>query len=121
MSDEHGQVAPGSPHFSPIEFRDKRTGQLKGPDPRLLEVLERIRALRPGPLRIISGYRSPETNKAVGGAPRSQHLYGRAADIPPGRATPAEAIRCGATGVGIKGQWAVHVDVRGGPCTTWTY
>lgn len=33
------------------------------------------------PITINSGYRSPEHNKKVGGASRSQHLYGKAADI----------------------------------------
>jgi len=34
-----------------------------------------------GPLRISSGYRCHRLNKAVGGAPNSQHLVGKAADI----------------------------------------
>ena len=33
------------------------------------------------PLRINSGYRCPELNKAVGGVPTSQHVKGEAADI----------------------------------------
>ena len=34
-----------------------------------------------GPIRITSGYRCPELNRAVGGASNSQHLRGEAADI----------------------------------------
>ena len=34
-----------------------------------------------GPIRINSGYRCPELNKAVGGAHNSQHMKGEAADI----------------------------------------
>ena len=34
-----------------------------------------------GPIRINSGYRCPELNRAVGGASNSQHLRGEAADI----------------------------------------
>lgn len=34
-----------------------------------------------GPLKINSGYRSPEVNKAVGGSNRSQHRYGKAVDF----------------------------------------
>jgi hypothetical protein len=34
-----------------------------------------------GPVRINSGYRSPQLNKKVGGAPTSNHLTGCAADI----------------------------------------
>lgn len=33
------------------------------------------------PITITSGYRTPAHNKAVGGASKSQHLYGTAADI----------------------------------------
>ena len=34
-----------------------------------------------GPIRINSGYRCPELNRAVGGVKNSQHLRGEAADI----------------------------------------
>lgn len=110
-----------SPHFSRSEFRDKRTRELVGPDRRLVDVLEAIRALTGNPLTITSGYRSPSTNAAVGGAKRSQHLVGRAADIPAGRATVAQAEAAGATGIGEKDGWAVHVDVRPGPPARWSY
>lgn len=43
-------------------------------------LLEPVRA-KIGPLKISSGYRSPLTNKAVGGAKNSQHLTGEAVDI----------------------------------------
>lgn len=33
------------------------------------------------PIIISSGYRCSAYNKRVGGAPKSQHLYGKAADI----------------------------------------
>ena len=33
------------------------------------------------PIKIKSGYRSPEHNKKIGGVSRSQHVFGRAADI----------------------------------------
>ena len=34
-----------------------------------------------GPLRINSGYRSPEHNRRVGGVPTSKHIEGKAFDI----------------------------------------
>jgi zinc D-Ala-D-Ala carboxypeptidase len=44
-------------------------------------VLEPIRDLLGAPLNVLSGYRSPEVNAAVGGAARSQHLVGQACDF----------------------------------------
>lgn len=102
-----------SPHFSSWEFKDHRTGDIKGPDPLLVQVLERLRSIDGRPLRIVSGYRSPATNAAVGGASNSQHLYGRAADLEPGRFKAAEALARGARGVGVdRNGWVIHVDVR---------
>ena len=44
-------------------------------------VLEPLRARFGQPIYVNSGYRSQELNRAVGGAVKSFHLYGRAADI----------------------------------------
>lgn len=101
-----------SPHFDSSEFRDHRDGSLVGPDPELVQVLERLRAIDGRPLPVLSGYRSPATNRLVGGAGRSQHLVGRAADIPAGRFTVAQARAAGARGIGWCHGWVVHVDVR---------
>lgn len=73
------------------------------------------------PLRVISGYRSPGDNQRVGGATASLHLTAQAADIPEGYALVSEAERAGFTGIGSRGPWAVHVDVRPGPPARWTY
>ena len=43
--------------------------------------LQRLRNVLKAPITINSGYRSPRHNKAVGGATKSQHLTGKAADI----------------------------------------
>jgi uncharacterized protein YcbK (DUF882 family) len=110
-----------SPNFSLAEFRDRRNGSVGHIDHRLLEVLEAIRALEGRPLRVVSGWRSPATNKAVGGAPGSQHMRGRAADIPAGRATVTQAATAGAVGIGERAGWAVHVDTRPGPPARWRY
>ena len=44
-------------------------------------VLDPLRDAWGGPIRVNSGYRCPELNKAVGGTPGSQHQRGEAADI----------------------------------------
>lgn len=108
-----------SPHFSRWEFRDHADGSLIGPDLELVAVLERIRGRVGRPLTIVSGYRSPAHNRAVHGARRSQHLVGKAADIPAGYATVAQAVEAGARGVGYCAGWAVHIDVRDGPAVTF--
>jgi|OM-RGC.v1.017983456 Uncharacterized protein conserved in bacteria len=40
-----------------------------------------------GPIWVTSGYRSPKLNKAIGGAKRSHHMRGMAADIVPASET----------------------------------
>lgn len=49
---------------------------------RLVEqVLDPLREAWGGPIHVNSGYRCVALNRAVGGAPRSQHMKGEAADI----------------------------------------
>jgi hypothetical protein len=48
------------------------------------KVLDPLREAWGGPIRVNSGYRCPELNKAVGGTPTSQHQLGEAADITAG-------------------------------------
>lgn len=76
-------------HFSLAEMSVTKTGLPNTPPPvvaerlRVLceEVLEPIRAHFGKPVTINSGYRSLAVNKAVKGAPTSQHRMGLAADI----------------------------------------
>ena len=52
--------------------------------PNVQELANNLQVLRDylqRPIYINSAYRSPEHNANVGGSPRSQHLYARAADI----------------------------------------
>lgn len=83
-----------SKDFSYREFEDSSTASRKGIcnvitsfDVRdavkeLTErVLQPLRDIVRRPLRINSGYRCPELNRAVGGVPTSQHVKGEAADI----------------------------------------
>jgi uncharacterized protein YcbK (DUF882 family) len=111
-----------APHFSRNEFRDRRTGELVDPPCQLLVVLELLRMTCGGtPLRIVSGYRSQSTNREVGGAPDSRHLYGDAVDIPAGYATVEQAEAAGAVGIGEKDGWALHIDVRPSGAARWSY
>lgn len=55
--------------------------------------LERIRAALGYPMTITSGYRCPELNAAVRGAPDSQHMSAEAADfVCPGFGSPSEIV-----------------------------
>lgn len=110
-----------SKHFSRSEFCCRDGCGRCDPSPRLVEVLERIRAITGRPLIVVSGCRCEARNKAVGGASRSRHLHCDAADIPPGRATVDQAAAAGAVGIGSAGPWAVHVDVRPGGPARWRY
>lgn len=85
-------------------------------DMELVYLLQRIRDRVGKPVKIISGYRSYWHNRKVGGAPKSQHLYGKAADIKVRGIRPIDLARIaeqeGAEGIGVYPVW-VHVDVRG--------
>jgi hypothetical protein len=48
-------------------------------------------------------------------------MYAAAADIPERLATVHDAEFAGFTGIGRKGIWAVHVDVRDGGAARWSY
>ena len=95
----------------PLDWRDTRAVVLAG-------AFEALRARIGGvPLVVLSAYRTPAHNRAVGGVPESQHVQGRALDLrPPKGWTPIElaavaqdipAIR----GLGIYDTF-LHLDVR---------
>lgn len=48
---------------------------------KLANQLQILRSKLKRPIKINSGYRSPQHNKNVGGSPNSQHLLGKASDI----------------------------------------
>lgn len=87
----------------------------------LMAALEELRRIIGRPLPIVSGYRCARHNKAVGGARRSQHVLGRAADLPAGLVTVDQALAAGFRGLGLKRSSVVHVDVRPGDVTRWEY
>jgi len=90
-----------SPHFSLAELLHTSTGLSNDPSPEQVEhlrvlcrdLLEPVRTLLGVPLRVNSGYRSPQVNAAVGGSPTSQHMRGDAADVVPVGMTAEEAMR----------------------------
>ena len=110
-----------SKYFSDEELACKCCGGLppKGIDPKLYELLDRIREYFGVPIYINSAYRCPHHNAVVGGVPNSQHVQGIAADID-ASAIGVDLIadvaeQSGADGVGryYDAQF-VHVDVRSG-------
>ena len=109
------------PDFSPAEIACRGTGRLLINE----AALDKLQALRDRlgkPLIVRSGYRSPEHNKAVGGAVRSKHLEGAAFDIAMRNHDP-HAFEAAARAVGFKGfgfyprSGFIHIDL--GPARTW--
>lgn len=103
-------------------LRDHRSNQVAAIDPALLLLLEKLSSQVEAPvaLHVISGYRSPETNKMLaertdGVARHSLHLEGRAADIRiPGRDLAmvnkaARRLQSGGVGYYPESQF-VHLD-----------
>lgn len=101
-------------HFSRWEFDCPHCGALPTISLELVTVLERIRNHLGRPLVVVSGFRCSVYNRRVGGWSKSEHLYGRAADIPRGLVRPALAKSAGAHGAGVRDGWVIHVDVTPG-------
>jgi len=118
-------------HFNAWEFRCRCNRCTGFKIARMLVVLlEAMRAgigrLIPGAVFVVnSGYRCPDHNAAQGGAPRSLHLAGQAADI----STPSKMDRAHfhrfaysywylskRGGLGLY-DWGVHLDL--GPVRLW--
>ncbi len=116
-----------SPHFSVAEFACKHCG--KAPiDKLLLAGLEEIRTRAGHPVHILSGYRCPEHNRRIGGAPGSMHIIGRAADIQVDQLSAMQVLEIVKqisvfTGYGLYvAEQFVHVDTRpnsNGQPATW--
>ena len=110
-------------------LRDFRTGEVRSIDPKLLDLVHRLRLTMESdrPVQIISGYRSPETNamlarRSNGVAKNSYHVKGMAIDLrlPDRRLDDLRvtALALGGGGVGYypKSDF-VHVDT--GPVRAW--
>ena len=106
-----------SAHFKVREFACGDGSDAVLVAPRLVMVLETIRAHFGAPVVIHSAYRTPQYNAKVNGAAHSQHCYGMAADISVKDQTPAAVAAYARQlmpdwgGVGIYKSFT-HVDVR---------
>lgn len=98
----------------------------------VVELAENLQVLRDyvdTPIKINSGYRSPDYNALVGGASKSQHLLGNAADIVIGKLDPVEVAdiitelintgRMKQGGIGVYNTFT-HYDIRG-TAARWDY
>ena len=100
-------------NFSPKEIACKGDGSIII-DYDAMDKLQAFRTLARTPVIINSAYRSPSYNKRVGGAPRSQHLQGKAFDIQIGKTLTRAKIhrlakQAGFTGFGDYNTF-VHID-----------
>ena len=113
-------------NFSKYEFDSKDGSEMP------IEVIENIKILAENlqalrnelkqPIKINSGYRSPEHNAKIGGVKNSQHVKGKASDIFVNGMTPKEVaeqiellIEKGEMmqgGIGVYDSF-VHYDIRG--------
>lgn len=101
-------------NFRREEFACKHCGRVDVLDQALVDVLQRARDAKGKPLVVVSGYRCCAGNAAVGGIRYSEHLFGRAADVPGNYATASEWESYGAIGIGIRAGRVIHVDVTPG-------
>lgn len=106
-----------SAHFKVREFACGDGSDAVLVAPRLVMVLETIRAHFGAPVTINSAYRTPQYNAKANGVAHSQHCYGMAADISVEGQTPA-AVAAFARQLmpdwGGVGKYAsfTHIDVR---------
>ena len=106
-----------SEHFKVYEFRCKDNTDPIFVSLALVDILECIRGHFGKPVYINSAYRNPAYNAMVGGAKKSMHMYGMAADIHINGVTPkhiadfAETLMPDSGGIGIYDNFC-HIDVR---------
>ena len=109
------------PSFSPAEIACRGTGSIKI-NTEAMDKLQDLRDRLGKPLIVRSAYRSPEHNRAVGGAPASKHMQATAFDIAMSNHDPA-AFEAAARAVGFLGfgyylrSGFMHIDL--GPARSW--
>lgn len=120
-----------SEHFDAAEFAcacDGRNADCRRIwSPRsTVRLAEKYRAIV-GPFTPDRACRCPAENARVGGAARSQHLYGKALDVPIYKVTPQQLrdARIGANGIGTytyRGtRYVRHIDNRSKAVNPWSY
>jgi uncharacterized protein YcbK (DUF882 family) len=118
----HGRYQADQLHQVNHLLRDHRSGHAHTMDPKVLDLIAAVQRKcgAKGPVHIISGYRSPETNAWLhsasdGVACNSLHMQGKAVDIRlPGHSTgavgrAARSLRAGGVGIYPASDF-VHVD-----------
>ena len=114
-----------SKYFKPEEFECHCGCGEKDVNPKLVELLNRIRESFGKPITIMSGRRCEAHNTKVGGAKNSQHILGSAADIKVKDVPPKEVQEylmkhfddeC--KGLGRYNSFT-HIDVRDGKIARW--
>ena len=112
-----GQKVQLSKNFASTEFDCHGNGCCSSTkvDSKLVDYLQQIRNHFGKAVSINSGYRCAKHNASVGGASRSNHMDGEAADIRISGVTPIEVARyaesIGILGIGVY-SWGVHIDTR---------
>ena len=112
-----GKAIKLSTNFKSTEFDCKCKSYCSNTiiDTRLIEYLQTIRNHFKAPVIINSGYRCAQHNRRVGGASKSKHLLGMAADIKVKGVEPLEVARyaesLGVRGIGLYPTF-VHIDTR---------
>lgn len=107
-------------NFKVVEFACKDGSDYLKTDSALVIMLQKIRDHFGKPVIINSAYRNATYNKKIGGAVRSQHIYGKAADICISGVAPIDIARYAESscelikGIGLY-TWGVHVDTRTTP------
>lgn len=106
-----------SANFAVSEFKCKDGSDKILIDVDLVDILQKIRTHFNKPVTINSAYRNATYNKKIGGASKSQHVYGTAADIvvkdikPEAVAQYVEFLMPKKGGIGLYSTFT-HVDVR---------